>query len=176
VKLSRYDAGAAVVYVSLLIASINVLGGCSAGSVEERVSADAPPSAVMEDENTLALRQRATEFGDLLERLQNLSRDEAYYELQFYLEPSPELRERVIAYFRDFSIHRKTATIRSQQVSTIVMAPSGDSAHVTYETVFDMAPAVSNGLGPVSALQETEWKRIDGAWYRTSDDAAVALR
>ena len=83
-KLSRYDAGAAVVYVSLLIASINVLGGCSAGSVEERASANATSSSVAEDEKTLALRQRATEFGDLLERLQKMSRDEAYYELQFY--------------------------------------------------------------------------------------------
>ena len=175
-KLNRLGHESAIVIIALTIASGSVFIGCGAGPAEEKAVAETIAPPVVEDENTLALRQRATEFGDLLQRLRHLSREEAYYELQFFLEPSPDLRDRVIAYFRDFTVHLNTATIRSQRVTTIDMHRNGQVAQVTYEIDFDMAMVDAVGKDAVPTVQVTIWKQVDGEWYRTQQDPTKSLR
>ena len=176
--LNRNHQWIMVVCVALLLVSGGVLSGCNVASVEEGVAAEQvpPPAPVVEDSTTQVLRQRATEFGDLLQRLRHLTREEAYYELQFYIEPSPDLRDRVVEYFRDFSVNLKTATIRTQRVTTINMHRNGQMAQVTYEIDFDMAFVDAVGKDAVPTVQVTTWKQVDGEWYRTLDDPTKSLR
>lgn len=161
--------------LALILTLASLWAGCTVPSpVDGTAAAQAAPpvpSPHEEDANTQALRQRAIEFGDLLQRIRTLTKEDAWYQLQFYIEPSPDLRIQVMNYYRDFSASSEKFKIVSQSVTDVTVNPGGTSASVTYEMV-----AQGPGGMHVPAEQVTAWNHVEGQWYRAISEPAMRLR
>lgn len=156
------------VFVCLMGMS-GALTGCDGRAVQE--AAPVAPRPVVEDENTTALRQRAMAFGDLLQRLRTMTAEEGHYELQYFVAPGPELREKVMRYYREFSEKSKKATIITQQVDAVAIDDSGTWAKVTYSMVAKLPDGTE-----IPATQETDWQELEGKWYRAITASVARLQ
>ena len=155
----------------LVVCGAMLFVGCEVSVTPAVSTTESSAKTPVEDENTIALRERATEFGDLLMRLRTMTADEGHYELQFFIAPSPQLREQVMSYYRDFSAKSEKFTIISQSVTDIKVDASGTRAQVTY----DLVATAPNG-SKIPAEQETTWVQVDGQWYRAISDPTKRLK
>ena len=137
-----------------------LLAGCGGGGEP----AEKGPS------QELILRGRAEAFGSLLISIQGMPETEARMKLAGFIEPSPTQAERIAKYHSEFSASSKKFRIVSQSVELVTIHEDRASADVTYRTV---ARAPTGDEIPVT--QKTQWKLVDGAWYRTIGEAEKDL-
>ena len=152
------------------VAAASVIAGCapSVNTIpenEQAVAAVAP-----DDENTAALRERASAFGDLLQGMRTMSKEEACYELQYFIAPGPKLREQVLGYYGEFNAAAEKFAIVSQSVTNVSVDASGNTARVTFRMV-----AEAPGGAKIPAEQVTDWRKVEGNWYRTMADPEKRL-
>ena len=116
------------------------------------------------------LEERATAFGDLLQQLATMDEAEATSALEDYIMPTPDQAERIATYYAEFTATAEMFTITSQSVKDITVASDGMSAKVTY-TMVGESP---NGT-QIPANQLTQWHKIEGNWYRTTQAPGKSL-
>ncbi|MDX1565326.1 MAG: hypothetical protein R3236_07980 [Phycisphaeraceae bacterium] len=136
---------------------ITLLSLLAVGCGETASTSDEKPG----HEAEAALRQRAGEFGKLLLSLDAISADEARTKLAEYLEPGPNQARRIATYYNDFSASSKKFKIRSQSIKSLVINTGGQTAQVVYQM-----KAVVPGGTELPVEQVTQWRKIDGKWYR----------
>lgn len=153
------------------VAAASVLAGCTVSVDATPESQESVERAAPEDANTVALRERAGAFGDLLQGIRGMSKEEACYELQFFVQPSASLRQQVLNYYADFNAKSEKFAIVSQSVAGVSVGTDGTTAEVTYEMV-----AEGPGGARIPAEQVTQWRKVDGEWYRTMDDPEKRIR
>lgn len=122
------------------------------------------------DEATV-LRGRAEGLGNLLLRIQDMPEAEAKQALNGFIEPSPTRADRIAVYYSEFSATSKKFRIVSQSISKISINSDGVSADVTYLTT-----AKIPGGRKIPVEQVTQWKHVDGKWYRTIGDPKKKVR
>lgn len=150
----RTDADRRHAFGACLLLALS-LTACSGGS-------DEGPEA--------AVRERALAFGDVIVGLADLTENEARDEVRAFIEPGAERSEQVASYVAESRAGSGKFRAVASSVESVELSPDGDEARVVYSMV---------ARGPdgreIAGRQLTEWRLVDGAWYRTLSDARKSV-
>ncbi|MBI2380750.1 MAG: hypothetical protein HYV16_08345 [Gammaproteobacteria bacterium] len=115
------------------------------------------------------LRQRAMEWGELLSRLDVLSRKDAIEKIVDYLEPSAGREARAAEYYRMWTKEREAPTV-AFSVDEVLLNKQQKAGTVRYTSVLRLEDGARK-----TTSQETHWRRVDGQWYRVIVAAKIQV-
>ena len=121
-------------------------------------------------DKTAALRRRAKAFGSLLVRIQGMEESDAKWALERFIEPSPSRADRIARYYREFSAGSEKFKIVSFSIDKITIHSDRTSAEVTYRTIARTPEGTE-----LPFLQATQWRLVDGQWYRVVGESKKKL-
>jgi hypothetical protein len=107
------------------------------------------------------LRQRATEWLNLVNSLEMNSQDTAVTSISKFLEPSAANYERAIQFYKDWT-DPDTLKLLDFSIDDIII--SEDKEHATVR--LGLVSEKTDGTKQIDT-QLTFWKKINGQWYRT---------
>ena len=107
-----------------------------------------------------ALRQRATEWGELITRLKVLSLEDAVEQLGDYLEPSAGREARATWYY-EYWTRESMPSVVAFSVDEMLLNKQQTSGTVRYTVINQLEDGTK-----LMASVETRWLLVDGRWYR----------